>query len=344
MQFVDNINPNPLASRNAADISLTGIDVSTVNITVKYLGTTVCTFVAEPHSNALTIRLPDILSSILRPYFQEPSGLLSTAELGAVSIEAYNRQATSPTPWSRMVFPAGYDSALHTALMNSYWWTWRPQRCRTFASGKEYIATILSSGTTPVYVEATFSDGTTDEEMLHNIGVGDGKKLFAVIDVSYSRIAALFPDKSIVSYKVRRSGSAYSQIYEVSHLRPRRVFVFRNSLGMFDTVYATGNISDGASRDIKTFIGADRAEGISSNDSREKIYVNSGHIDTSGERTLWNEMMLSEDVWEYVSGNFRKIIIDAFDMKLLEAASASMTFEYHYAKKPAGNGYTKSEI
>ena len=344
MQFVDNINPNPLASRNAKDIQLTGITASAVSITVKRAGTAVCTFAAEPYSGSLRIRLRDILNSVLPFEFQVPPQDYGDTEVGTVSLEASATGQAAPTPWSRTAFRSGYDSSFHSALMNSYWWTWRDQRCRTFPLGKEYIGALFSSGTTQVKVLATFSDGTTSQENLCSVVVAADKKKFAVIDVSFGVIAELFPGKTIRSYKIQRGGSAYAQVYEVSRLPFRKAFIFRNSLGLFDTVYATGRISDGASRDVKTFISEDRSENIADNNSRERIYVNSGHVDTRGERTLWDEMVFSPDVWEWTGGKFRKIIIDRFDYKLQQGISDSLSFEYHYSEAPSGRGFEKSEI
>lgn len=344
MQFVDNINPDPLASRNAEDITLTGITADTVSLTVKRAGTAVCTFAAEPYSGALRIRLRDILNSVLPYEIQTPPQDYGDAELGTVSIEAAATGSTAPTPWSRTAFRSGYDNSFHSALMGSYWWTWRDQRCRTFPGGKEYIGALFSSGTTQVKVLATFSDGTTSQQTLCSVIVGTGKKKFAVMDVSVETVAELFPGKAIMSYKIQRGGSAFAQVYEVSRLPFRKAFVFRNSLGLFDTVYATGRISDGATRDVKTFIGEDRSENISDNSSRERIYVNSGHVDTRGERTLWDELVFSLDVWEWTGGKLRKIVIDTFDYKLQQGFSDSLNFEYHYSAAPSGRGFEKSEI
>lgn len=345
MQFVDNINPNPLASRNAEDITLSGITASKVNITVAVLNGSNFSFVAEPYQHMLKIRLSDILCSLsLQPF----GGLPNTANTEnweapkTVSIAAAATGESSPTPWSRKAFEGGYDQSLHSALMGSYWWTWRDQRCRTFVDGKELLGALFLSQNVSIKVVATFTDGTTGTKTFTVPGAS-GSDNFVVFDVSYSRIAAQF-SKTIVSYNVYRGNSQYPQVYEVSHLRPRRIFIFRNSLGLFDTVYAMGTITKGTERDVKTFIGEDRAENISDNDSRESISVNSGHIDSSGERTLWEEFVHSKDVWEYASGTFKKIVVDEFDMKMPEYKSASMTFKYHYSLRPSGNGYEKVEL
>lgn len=343
MQFVDEINPNPLASRNAADIRLTGIDASIVSIKVKRGDSVVSTFLTEPRGHVLKIGVYDILNSILQYAFTQPPTAYGDAAAEVISLEASAVSETSVT-WSRTAFRAGYDGAFHTALMNSYWWTWRDQKCRTFANGKEFLGALFSSGQTQVKVTATFSDGTSSTAVLRTVTVGTSEKKFAVIDVSYNTIATLFPTKVVETYKVIRGNSAYAQEYKVSRLRPRRTFVFRNSLGLFDTVYATGVISDSATRDVKTFIGADRAENVSDNSSRERILVNSGHVDTRGQRALWDELVFSPDVWEYDAGTLRKIVIDTFDYKLQQGVSDSLTFEYHYSVASAGRGYEKSAI
>ena len=345
MQFVDNINPNPVSSRNAADIVLSGINTaSKVSITISRNYSQLFTFTAEPYLGSVKIRLSDILRSLRLLAFQTPPAEESAMEdAETVSITADAAGETEPTAWTRTVFHGGYDAALYTPLMNSYWWTWRDQKCRTFLEGKEYLGAIFSSGSHIIYVDATFSDGTTDNSQLYAVSALS-RTVFIVIDVSASRIAALFPTKQLVSYTVYRQGNRYGQTYEVSPLRPQRVFVFRNSLGLFDTVYATGRVNDGLNRDIKTFIGEDRRENISDNDSRERISVNSGRIDTRGERTLWNEFVRSTDIWEYKDGAMRKIVLDNVDMKMTERLSASFTFEYHYSEEPAGNGFVKSAL
>lgn len=344
MQFVDNINPNPVSSRNAADIVLSGINTaSKVSITISRNYSQFFTFTAEPYLGSVKIRLSDILRSIRPLAFLAPPAEDTMADAETVTISASAAGETSPTPWSRTVFHGGYDTALYAPLMSSYWWTWRDQKCRTFLEGKEYLGALFLSSTHVIYVEAKFSDGTTDDAQLYAVSAVAGK-VFAEIDVSASRIAGLFPTKQLVSYTVYRQGNQYGQAYEVSPLRPQRVFVFRNSLGLFDTVYATGRVNDGLNRDIKTFIGEDRRENISDNDSRERISVNSGRIDTRGERTLWNEFVRSTDIWEYKAGTMRKIVLDNVDMKMAERLSASVSFEFHYSEEPAGNGFVKSAL
>lgn len=347
MNFVDNINPNPLASRNAEDITLQGITASRVDITVTLQSSVSFSFSAQPYSGQLKIRLKDILTSLKVLAFQAPpeteSGVAAVAAAKTVAIEASASGETSPTPWSRTVFEGGYNGAVHTALVSSYWWTWRDQRCRTFKTGKEYLGALVQSGQESIRVTARFSDNTTAQATFGSIDARAGAR-FGIIDVSYDRMAALFSTKTVVSYSVYRGSSQYAQVYDVSSIKQRQTFVFRNSLGLFDTVYATGRISDGADRDVTTFIGEDRSESICDNSSREHIYVNSGRIDTRGERTLWDEFLHSEDAWEYVSGTMRKIVVDNFDMKLQRGASASLTFEYHYSQEPSGNGYIKAAI
>lgn len=341
MQFNDNINPNPLASRNAADITLSAPNVSRVLITVT-LGSETFSFEAEPYSGVLKIRLADILKSILQPAFPDPTHDNETALIPEVSIRAEATGAVSAT-WSRFAFPAGYDGAFHNQLMGDYFWTWRDQVCRTFAAGKEYLGAVFHDETTPVKVVATFSDGTSSSRTIATVFADEEYRLM-FIDVSVQAMESLFPGKTLISYKIQKGDSAYRQGYEVSRRKPTRTFIFRNSLGLFDTVYAMGHISDGADFDVKKFIGEDRTENISDNSTREHIYVNSGHIDTKGERILWNELAMATDVWEYCDGSFKKIVIDKFDLKLLRSLSDSLTFEYHYSETPAGAGYEKEEL
>lgn len=347
MNFVDTINPNPLASRNAKDIFLQDITASRVDITVAEQSSASFSFAAQPYSGQLRIRLTDILRSLKIQAFQVPpeteAGVAAVAAAKTVTISASAAGETSPAPWVRTVFDGGYERGLHTALMDDFWWTWRDQVCRTFLEGKEYLGALVQSGQESIRVTARFADGTTGQATFGAIDARSGAK-FGIIDVSYTRISEIFPGKTVMSYKVYRGASSYPQAYEVSSLRPRQTFIFRNSLGLFDTVYAMGRISDGIERDVTTFIGGDRIEGISENSSREHIYVNSGRIDTSGGRTIWNEFLHSEDAWEYNSGHLRKIVVDQFDVKMQRGISASITFEYHYSEEPAGNGFTKAAI
>lgn len=344
MQFVDNINPNPLASRNAADITLQAPNVSKVNILVT-AGEDSFAFDVEPYSGVLKIRLADILNSILQPIFLNPSHNSRTALIPEVSILATALpQRTDSATWSRLAFLAGYDKAFHDSLMGDYFWTWKDQVCRTFASGKEYLAAIFHDESTAIEVEATFSDGSISTETPITITASDEEYKIAIFDVSPQVIEEMFPGETVVSYKIQKGGSVYRQAYEISRRKPTRTFIFRNSLGVFDTVYATGRISDGATFDVKKFIGEDRAENISNNNSREHIYVNSGYIETRGERALWNDLALAADAWEYSDGAFRKIVIDKFDMKLQRGLADSLTFEYHYSEAPTGTGYEKVEL
>ena len=147
MIFVDPNNPAQVASRNAMDIFLSEITSSKVTINIVVDQAQKASFQAEPYEGSLRIRLSDILRSLhLLPF----GGLPNTARtenweaLKTVSVSAAAAGESAPTPWSRKVFDGGYDRTLHSALVGSYWWTWRDQRCRTFVTGKELLVFLTA--------------------------------------------------------------------------------------------------------------------------------------------------------------------------------------------------------
>lgn len=350
MQFSDSVNiQNPISSKNAKDFNLTGVQSSSVQITV-VCGSQSYSFHATPYQGKVPIRISEILRS-LRPlaFAAIPTGDANAA-VPAVTLSATGASDTAPTPWTKKVFHGGYeDSAYQHLVDNSYWWTWRRQISRTYKHGKEFIAALFmpgnSSTTFSVTARINFTDGSYTNKTLQSFSVSTGNPKFYIFDVSYDRIAELVSTsgKEIASYDIGGT-SKLAQRYVVAESDPNvKVFLFRNSLGLFDTLYTEGKYVEGVSYGIKTFVSG-RTESESLNDSRESISVNSGYLESMEEKDLWADFFLSDERYIWDGSNFRKIVVDDVQQDNILRKSSIASFSFHYATEPAGRYYEKHAL
>lgn len=350
MIFNDGVNTgNPISSKNAKDFNLTGVVSSSVLITVA-CGSQSYSFTATPFGGVVPIRISEILRS-LRPLAFDaiPSGD-SNAAIQEVTLSASGDQDTDPTPWTKKVFHGGYsDSAYQHLMDNSYWWTWRRQISPTYKHGKELIAALFVSetGSTTFNVTAkiNFRDGTSQTKTLQSFSVNQGVPKFYLFDVSYARIAALVSSsgKEIASYDIGGT-SKLAQRFVVHERDERaRVFLFRNSLGLFDTVYSAGDFSEGVDYEVQTFVSG-REESESSNHSRESISVNCGYLETIEEKDLWADFFLSDERYIWDGTVFRRIVVSEVQQDNIYRKSSTASFKFRYSREPEGRHIEKRSL
>lgn len=350
MLFNDSVNTgNPISSKNAKDFNLTGVESSSVIISVT-CGSQAYSFVATPFAGVVPIRIGEILRS-LRPlaFGTIPTGDANAA-VPAVTLTAEGEDDADPTPWSKNVFHGGYAEPAYPHLVdNTYWWTWRQQISRTYKHGKEYLAALFVAGSSAkafsVTAKINYTDGTSQTKTIQSFTVPSGTQKFYIFDVSYSRVAALDTavGKVIESYDIGGT-SKITQRYVVRDADGNvRTFLFRNSLGLFDTIYSEGEFSEGIEYNTQTFVSG-REESESVNDSRESISVKSGYLETIEEKNLWADFFLSDERYAWDGGTLRKIVIDEVQQENIFRKSSAASFSYHYAKEPAGRYMEKHAL
>ncbi len=350
MLFNDGVNTgNPISSKNAKDFNLTGVESSSVLITVS-CGSQSYSFNATPYDGIVPIRIGEILRSLRPLAFGSFPSSDANAAVPEVTLTAEGEEDTDPTPWVKKVFHGGYADVAYQGLVNnSYWWTWRGQISRTYMHGKEFIAALFMAGSSSVSFSVTakinFTDGTSQTKTIQSFTIASGTPKFYLFDVSYTRIAALVSSsgKQIASYDIGGT-SKYAHRYIV-HDRDEnvKVFVFRNGLGVFDTIYSSGEVSEGLDYDLQTVVSG-RVEAEISNNSRESISVKSGYLETAEEKGLWADFFLSDERYVWDGAALRKIVLDEVSQDNIFRKSSTASFKFHYSKEPEGRYYEKHAL
>ena len=169
------------------------------------------------------------------------------------------------------------------------------------------------------------------------------------IDCSYNRIKELAKtlcDDEVVAYDVYGTNKAGEVVIKPQRFVVRQNsssythFFFQNSLGGFDTITATGEVTSIADGDIITAKNRDIEREVS-NSLAKSWEVNTGYITTKQEENLWHEFLRSTNRYIlFDDGSYRQIIIEEYKAERVKMEIDSFTFKFHYAEAEKG-GYAE---
>ena len=351
MQFT---NPNTGAfvwSRTAGDIVLGSISPSdaTVTFKVKLDGTEVAAFDLTAVSGSITLKFREILEAVLpKASYSFPN--TSSARTNTVQITATLNNSTESTS-SMYCFRGGSDELRSAFPDTSHWMTWKPQLTRTWSWAKECLSFIKPASTSKsVKAKIYFSDNTDATVTLDSFSSVSSAVSICSIDCSPSRIKALpsASGKTVLAYDVYVSGSnpsflAHRFVVKPTTLRGRE-FLFFNSLGALDTVFATGDVSRETDMDVSSVtIGEEEVE--LANGAVEKFKVHTGGIRDRRTMDQWQDFFRSTDRYVLLQGDVvRRIVVDSIEPEMTENKLSGAAITYHYAKAFTGRYYSDSAI
>lgn len=347
-------NPNSskayVFAEKAEDLTVTGLSTSSnVTIAVYLNGSSVASFELTPHpvSASVVVRFREILNAILpRITCSVPSA--KSSYFNAVYVRATQGNAYVETS-TMYCFRGGFDAMETSFPHTTHWLTWKPQCTRTYKWAKEILSFIkpkLTSRT--VYAKIYYSDRTSETITLVTFThtALDTQVTSCMVNCSYSRILGLLSTvgKTILAYDVYGGDIlAHRFIVEPNRLRQRE-FLFANSLGVLDTVFATGDVS----RDTESEIAVARIDGQDvelTNDAVEHFKVNSGGLRKRRDMDQWQDFFRSTDRWVLLQGDeLRRIVIDSIESDMTEHKLSGASFTYHYADRFTGRYYSDSAL
>lgn len=345
-------NPSIISSRNAEDIRL-GVDSGDVTLAISHNGPQVYQFNPVPNRRLVYVRLSEILRSIRPQAFANPQAIdiLGFADIHSVTITASDSLSTETL--TKKVFDGGYEAGAYADLVaGTHFWTWRDQISRTYRSGAEYIGglrNVQAGVECCIYADLHYSDGSEASVKIFSHTPLASGHIFCAANVSYSQVYNPASGKELLWYDVRTEDpNSYKHRFLVSDSALAKCFVFRNTLGLFDTVYALGQVSGSVDGETLTFIGGVRSEVKMEteiwNGYRERIEVNTGPQETPGEKMLWEDFFKSDERYVYEDGELRRIVVDKVNLKLIKRKGSSSTFTYHYAEDPKGHWREETNI
>lgn len=171
-------------------------------------------------------------------------------------------------------------------------------------------------------------------------------------DAGYARVLSAlkqaYPDfdleDRITGWAVYFQGADASYVSKGAVFSPMRTksnyreFVYRNSLGCWDTVYSKGAFKVVPEYSFTSFINRN-TEGQLGSQAVEHMEVGSGPLETAVEQRMWLEMIASDEVYMVdQSGDMRLVIIDESSPSLQQKELNSLTVKCHYADRAVGNG------
>ena len=133
------------------------------------------------------------------------------------------------------------------------------------------------------------------------------------------------------------------EIFNMKKVSDVKCFLFRNSLGVFETVCATGSFTRILTPEVATFI-TGRSEGELVNTSKVSFKVNTGALDSVDMVNLWQDFFLSKERYLVTEYSLEKIIVEEGKSEAKNRALCDMEFSYHLATQPAGRFRIKKTL
>ncbi|MBQ7517608.1 MAG: hypothetical protein IJU13_04185 [Bacteroidales bacterium] len=355
-QYTYTNNPGALLFvRNAADFvvrldndeTIAGVSIASSGQAISLPGTWL-----PDEKGCVTFRIREIAEGLFIGQIKPTDERLEQPEIHlGVVVQRYDSQTTHSVslPWVK----GGYDPDVPNlgSEIPHRWWTWRGSRIKTCTWGKEYLYCLVPDGMLlNVFVSLLMDNGTVCPFTLRSATYT--KDSIARIDVSYGRIRDVadrwgFEMRDIVSWTVygsigKRQLPVISFEADKDSIRWKG-FLFRNSLGVFDTIYARGKSVDKISYEHTVFRSGYIEQEQAVNTVRQCESF-TGWLESKSERELWAEFIESDERYLLTrDGIIKPIIVDSVNSDLEEHADSGLSFVWHLAKVRQGGGYGLNE-
>ena len=315
----------------------------------------------------IRLRTSDIVDNYRQhyePHIDSESDICTEQVLYRVNIQIRN-ESDEYTAESFEIYTifGGYDKGHigdeHNFIKHNFL-SWRPQSDIVVPGIKQELSFVIfnegvdSSIEYPatsrkLYAKIYFK---TLPAVIKELAVASTDNTLYRLDCSYNRIASVIADEvddEIVAYDIY--GGTDANNVNCTFIKPQRFvvrqnsssythFFFQNSLGGFDTITATGEVTSIADGDIITAKNRDIEREVS-NSLVKSWEVNTGYITTKQEENLWHEFLRSTNRYIlFDDGSYRQIIIEEYKAERVKMEIDSFTFKFHYAEAEKG-GYAE---
>lgn len=311
-------------SKSAGNIAVTGAGTSPVPLSVAIDGEEVASYEVQPYNGTAIIYLRDLLVSLSErlklPISISRDGYTKTA-IKTVSI------VSGSETWSHPVIN-GYKSSMGDLDL----WSQSPELSQTFLDSVEMLSMRSMAGATlKAYIRFVSGESST----ITLATLSESGAYIVSRDCSYSAIrnAAVKAGitEEIVGYDIRLEGLVNGRWKKFSVSRRRHYqYVFRNSYGTFDSIFALGEKSRLLDSETSTFINSG-LESELANNALVKFEQNTGYIASRSQSRFWTGFLSSNERYVLENNTLRRIVIDEADPKMTEGQLSSFKFKWHYA-------------
>lgn len=338
-------------SLSAKDILLQSVSGTIVTFTVQLDGQDVTSFDLLPISGKISLSLRGLLEAILpMETGLDPmlSGMAVRSGAHSVTISATDNLGNTASV-SLTCFRGGIDESAGNGKITR-WLSWKPQVSQTFRWGRELLSLLLMPGSSSTQVKATVYYLYHSPEIVTLAAaptVAGSKPCIWNYDCSYETIAALgshSEDDTILAYDITM-GSLPRRRFILGPTDQRgREFIFRNSMGVLDTLFTVGEINAESESEIATARVGNKEREIA-NDFTARQKVATGLLQKEREiANLYDFLRSNERYILSPGGTARRIIVDGTesDITLGQPSGASITF--HLADGFLGGYYEDKNL
>lgn len=252
---------------------------------------------------------------------------------------------------------AAYDSALKTVWCfrggidgdqaDRRWLTWKPQVTRTWLWASEILSFLLPTNVSKtVYAKVYLDTGTSVRVTMGTFNASVSEPRICSVNCSLSRILdfSSVSGNTVLAYDVYATDiPAHRFIVGRERVRVRE-FLFENSLGVLDTVFATGDVSRETDSNVMKFC-REGSQMELFNDAVERFKVNAGGIRERRMMDHWQDFFRSNDRYVLLQGgDVRRIIVDSIEPEMVEHKLSGASVTYHYADKFKGRFHADTEV
>lgn len=335
----------PYHARNIEDITIAGCSG---NLTVvASVGGDSRQLTLSPLNGVVVLSASDLLKGFDIGEALNLSTVLSSDDPRVLPLPTFLVKAvetSTSVTYSRRIMDGGIDGDDDVRFL-----TWRKPVTETFKGAREFLGFVCppDAEECTVHIRVYFRLSGTEHR---DISVSPSGKLSLVaVPVSYDTVRSMLDDTAddVVAYDVWATVGGIElparRYFVRSWPSGARCFVFRNTLGFYDTVYATGKITTMLEGEARSFKCKD-VERELSNDAAGHIAASSGYITTGRERVLWEDFLSSCERYELRDGELKRIIVTEYEFKPVINALASVDFTYHLGEKPVGRYYNDQPI
>lgn len=371
-----NLDQAFVLSRNASPITISDIESISITVTVLFQGASYTMTLSPDSSGTATLDLQGILRSLapkigtmdrLETYRFTPVGSNNTITITAVG------ESDEEVSVNLIAIDGGIDGNPGLdQLENIIWLTWRDEESKTYISGYEQLSMLIHTPSVPDLAEGQLFRHRTLAKVYLNTGedvivelsdgmVSQASNLYLLqVNTSLRRVADILHENyseysagDILAYDIYgefcklnddiiMTDVPMAQRFIATRARRNfKCFVFRNRLGVPDTIFSTGSFTKILTPDVDTFISG-RTESELTNKSKESFRVNAGLLDSILQINQWQDFFLSEERYIFEDDQLKKIIVEEGKSEAKLQSLNDMEFTYHLAEQPAGRYRTKS--
>ena len=183
-----------------------------------------------------------------------------------------------------------------------------------------------------------------DLKLFHSGSIPQGITASALIDVSYNKIRGLVnTNRRLLAYDIYIPSSSTVQRFVVDYNTNSAVFVYRNSVGAYDTVYAHGSETRQLDQEFTMFV-TNSDERELNNDTKENWTLSSGNLISDRQIDMWHDFLRSPERFIFEDGELKPIIIESSESPTERGKLSSIQFTYRLSTRPSGRYYENKPL